>query len=74
MVHIALRRLCGDPVEHLIIRDGAERAGGQNLSLAARKHAGTVDAGQQADLGGERTHLIHTAAVDALLILSLIHI
>ena len=68
MVDVALLVLVVDAVELLGLADGAERADGQHLGLAAGKHAGAVDAGQQADLGGQRADLVHLAAVDALLL------
>ena len=69
MVDIALVRRIGQVIHQLGILGGAEGADGQHLRLAAGEHAGTVDAGQQANLGGQRADLIDAAAVHALAVL-----
>ena len=69
VVDIALVRGVGQVIHQLGILGGAEGADGQHLRLAAGKHAGAMDAGQQADLGSQRADLIDAAAVNALAVL-----
>ena len=66
MVHIALLGLFPDGVELLVGAEGIESADGEHLRLTAGEQARAVDAGQHADLGGERTDLVLLTAVDAV--------
>ena len=56
----------GHGVEVLGVLAGAEGDGGQVLRLAAVEDGRAVDAGEDADLGGEGADLVLGAAVDAL--------
>ena len=66
VVHIALLVLFPDGVQLLAGSQGVQGTHGQNLSLAAGEQAGTVDAGQHANLGSQRTDLVLGAAVHAV--------
>ena len=66
VVHVALLRLLPDGVELLVGGEGVKRADGEHLRLAAGEQARAVDAGQHADLGGQRADLILGAAVHAV--------
>ena len=66
VVDIALGLLGVDGVQLLRGGQGVQRADGEHLRLASGEQAGAVDSGQDADLGVERTNLVHLAAVDAL--------
>ena len=68
LVHVALELLLVDAVEHLLVAHRAERGDGEHLRLPAGEEAGAVGARQQADFRGQRAHLVHAAAVHALLI------
>lgn len=69
VVHIALRLFLVDSVEQLCVGDRSEGCDRHDLSLTAREDSRAVSSRQEADLCGERTDLIHAAAVDALVIL-----
>ena len=53
-------------VDPLLVLAGAERGHHQRLGLAAGEQRRAVRARQHADLGDDRTHRLHVAAVDAL--------
>ena len=68
VVDVALGLFVIDAVKELVVTRGAERCNGKYLRLAAGEHAGAVYARQQTDFCGKRTDLIHTSAVNTLLL------
>ena len=66
MVHIALLFLLPDGIQLLAGGEGVQGRDRQDLGLAAGEQGGAVDAGQHADLGGQRTDLVLLAAVHAV--------
>src|SRR5262245_59679694 len=52
-------------VDELLVLAGTESGDHHRLGLAAREQRGAVGARQYADLGHDRTHGLHVAAVDA---------
>ena len=66
VVHIALLFLFPDGVELLGSGEGIEGGYAEHLGLAAGEEAAAVDAGDDADLGGQGTNLVHGAAVNAV--------
>ena len=67
-MNIAFALFLVNAVQHLAVADRAQRGNGQNLSLASGKHTGAVYARQKVNLGGKRTHIVHSPAVHALLL------
>ena len=68
MVDVPLGLLLVDAVQQLVVPDRAQGGHGEHLGLATGEHAGAVDAGQQGHLGGQGAHVVHAAAVHALLL------
>ena len=64
MVHIALEFFVIDTVKHLLFGNKAERCGGDDLRLTARKHGRTVGSSEKTDFSGKRTDLVKAAAVN----------
>ena len=69
LVDITLGGLLIDSVEKLGFTDGTEGRNGQHLGLAAGKHTGAVNTGNDTDLGIQRTDLIHAAAIYTLAVI-----
>ena len=68
VVHISLRLFLVDAVKHLLIAEGAEGSNRENLSLTSREESRAVRSGKEIDLCGKRTDLVHSSAVNALLV------
>ena len=68
MVDISLFSFAVDAVEQLLVADGTEGHNGEDLCLTSGEHTGAVHSGQNSDLAGERTNIVHASAVNALLL------
>ena len=66
VVHIALLGLFPGGIQLLSVTQGAQRADGQDLGLAAGEHTGTVNTGDHADFGSQRTDIGQGTAVNTL--------
>ena len=69
LVHIPLGGLPINAVQQLGLLDGAQGGDGKHLGLATGEHTGAVDAGDDANFGGQGTDLVHLAAVHPLALL-----
>src|SRR5665647_1256561 len=68
VVHVALARLRGERVEHLLHAQHVERGDTHDLGLAAFEDRRPVDAGQDLDLGAERADVCEATTVDTDLV------
>ena len=70
VVHPALVFHFSDVINDLVFIESAQRGAGNNLGFTAGEHGGTMHAGQQVNLGIQRTDFIHGSSVRTNLVLN----